>query len=113
VRRSKNLFMRILSVFRILIHSIRIQIKHFRLNTDPGFDDQKFKKIYSLTKKNIFCIKNHKVSKKDVYATEKDLQRREHPELQNMKFINFSMFVGHFCPPRSGFGLRIRIRGPD
>ncbi len=30
--------------------------------------------------------------------------------LQKMKFVNlFSMFVGHFCPPESGFGLRIRI----
>jgi hypothetical protein len=37
-------------VFRIRIHLIRFQIKHFRLNTDPypiriqGFDDQKMKK---------------------------------------------------------------------
>jgi hypothetical protein len=36
--------------------------------------------------------------------------KREHPALQNMKFLNFSTLVGHFCPPRSGFGFRIRIR---
>ncbi len=28
--------------------------------------------------------------------------KREHPELQNMKFHIFYIFVGHFCPPRSG-----------
>ncbi len=28
----------------------------------------------------------------------------EHPELQNMKFLNFFFFVGNFCPPGSGFG---------
>jgi hypothetical protein len=29
--------------------------------------------------------------------------KREHPTLQEMKFINFfSFFVGHFCPPGSG-----------
>ncbi len=29
----------------------------------------------------------------------------EHPALQNMKlFYLFSFFVGHFCPPGSGFG---------
>ncbi len=36
--------------------------------------------------------------------------KRIHPALQNMKFLNFSTFVGHFCPPRSGSGFRIRIR---
>jgi hypothetical protein len=26
--------------------------------------------------------------------------KREHPALQNMKFLDFfSIFVGHFCPP--------------
>ncbi len=43
-------------VFWIRIHLIRIRIKHFRLNTDPdpGFDDQKFKKIYSWKKTTIY-----------------------------------------------------------
>jgi hypothetical protein len=48
-------------VFDIRIHFIRIRIQHFRLNTGPvtdpiriqGFDDRKFKKIYS-SKKLIF-----------------------------------------------------------
>jgi hypothetical protein len=31
--------------------------------------------------------------------------KREHPALQNMKFLNFFLnFVGNFCPPRSGSG---------
>jgi hypothetical protein len=28
--------------------------------------------------------------------------KREHPALQNMKFLNFFIFLGHFCPPGSG-----------
>jgi hypothetical protein len=46
--------------------------------------------------------------------------KREHPALQNMKFLKFVLlFVGHFCPPGSGSGstdpiesIRIRIRNP-
>jgi len=30
--------------------------------------------------------------------------KREHPALKNMKFLIFSIFVGHFCPPGSGSG---------
>jgi hypothetical protein len=31
--------------------------------------------------------------------------KREHPALQNIKFLNFVfIFVGHFCPPGSGYG---------
>jgi hypothetical protein len=36
--------------------------------------------------------------------------QREHPALQNMKFHNIFYLVGHFCPPGSGTGFRIRIR---
>jgi hypothetical protein len=35
--------------------------------------------------------------------------KREHPALQNMNFLNFSIIVGHFCPP----WIRIRIPNPD
>ncbi len=27
--------------------------------------------------------------------------KREHPELENLKFLPFFIYVGHFCPPRS------------
>jgi hypothetical protein len=31
--------------------------------------------------------------------------KREHPALQNIIFLNFfSIFVGHICPPESGYG---------
>jgi hypothetical protein len=46
--------------FRIRIHLIRIQIQHFRLNTDPdqirfqGFDDKKREKISAGKKNNFF-----------------------------------------------------------
>ncbi len=36
--------------------------------------------------------------------------KREHPALQKMIFINFSMFEGHFCPP--GFGSGYGSRDP-
>ncbi len=37
--------------------------------------------------------------------------QKKHPSLQKMKIINFFIiFVGKFCPPGSGFGLRIRNR---
>ncbi len=41
--------------------------------------------------------------------------KREHPALQNMKFLIFFYFCGSFCPPGSGFGfwIRIRIHWPD
>ncbi len=35
--------------------------------------------------------------------------KREHPALQKLKFINFFMFVGHFCPPGPGHGSRDTI----
>jgi hypothetical protein len=28
--------------------------------------------------------------------------KKEHSTLQNMKILTFTIFVGHFCPPRSG-----------
>jgi hypothetical protein len=37
--------------------------------------------------------------------------KREHPALQNMKFLIFlPSIVGHCCPPGSGSGFRIGIR---
>ncbi len=49
----------------------------------------------------------------DVQATGEAFRpQREMSALQNIKFLNFfSIFVGHFCRPRSGF--RIRIHWPD
>jgi hypothetical protein len=50
-------------------------------------------------------IKNCNLPIKDAQATEEPSSlKREHPALQNMKFIKKnSIFVGHFCPPGSGF----------
>jgi hypothetical protein len=100
------------------IHLIRIRIQHFRLNagpdTDPvriqGFYDQKFKKIYS-SKKLIFLgsktaiylpvsLSLHKGRSSYIRCLQPP--KRDHPALQNMKFLNFSTFVGNFCPPESG-----------
>ncbi len=49
----------------------------------------------------------------DVQATgEAFIPQIEHTALQNMKIINFlkNIFDGHFYPPGSGSGLRIRIQ---
>ncbi len=72
-------------VLRIWIHWFRIRIQNLRLSTgpdpDPGFDDRKWKKIEL-----------------------NSIEKREHPQLQNMKFLNFfSIFVVNFCPVGSGF----------
>jgi hypothetical protein len=34
--------------------------------------------------------------------TQPSALKREHPALQNMKFLHFSVFVGHFFPSESG-----------
>jgi hypothetical protein len=82
----------------------------FQVNPDPdpiqGFDDQKRKK-----KKNIaeifflylFVIK----CPSSVRSLEPSKENIQH--FKKMKFINFfSMFVGHFCPFRSGSGYGCR-----
>ncbi len=81
-----------------------------------GFDDQELKKIYSW-KKLIFLWPKWKTtgtiyislgSIKCVQVTEEAL-KREHPALQNMKFLNFFYFCGSFL-----FSwIRIRIHWPD
>ncbi len=57
---------------------------------------------------NFFYIKNCNslVSKQQEKTS---ALKKEHPALQKLKFIKFSMFVGHFCRPgsRSGSGSRI------
>jgi hypothetical protein len=35
--------------------------------------------------------------------------KREYPALEKIKFINFFIFVGNFCPSGSEFGLRFGI----
>jgi hypothetical protein len=46
-------------------------------------------------KKNTNFLSNSKLQ-------EKPSALREHPALQNMKFLLFSVFGGHFCSPGSG-----------
>ncbi len=78
-----------------------------------GFDDQKLKKIYGW--ENTVVIYFFFLSKIAIYLSlglhkEAFSPQREHPALQNMKFLNlFFIFVGHFCPPGAG---RIRIPNP-
>jgi hypothetical protein len=90
----------------------------FQLNPDPdliriqGFDDQKLKKkilqtifLYLFYQKLQFTFVQAAVHEKS------SALKTEHPARQKIKLIKFfSMFLGHFCPPGSGSGLRIRIR---
>ncbi len=125
------------SVFRIRIHFLQIRIQRLRLdtNTDPytdpdtdpdpiwiqGFNDQKLKKNNSWKKNYIFfwsktaiylSLGLHKVCPS--YRRSLPLTKEA---IQHFKTWIFSTFVGHFCPPGSGFGsgfrIRIRIHWPD
>jgi hypothetical protein len=98
-------------VFRIRIHWARIRIQQFRLNTDPdpGFWWPKIEKNFLLNQKFIYFI-----SKSAIYLSlclhqgpsseRRSFQhyKREHPALQNMKFLNFFYF--HFSIPGSQSG---------
>jgi hypothetical protein len=89
-------------------------------NPDPiriqGFNDQKLKKMTAKKKLYFFGSKTaiylslglHKVP---MFKLQKKpaAHKRGHPTLQNMIFF-YCTFVGHFCPPGSGSGFRIRIR---
>jgi hypothetical protein len=95
------------AVFWIRIHFIRIWIQHIRLNTDPDrdFDDQKLNKF---TEEKKFHQKHL------IYLSQDDFQafspqKRTSSTSKNgiSKFV--PTFVGHFCPPGSGYGFRIRI----
>ncbi len=90
-RQSKYL----VPVFRIRIHwvRIRVSIQHFRLNNypDPGFWYQKLDKNLIFWSK--IAVYLSLASIKDVQAKRSSLQPfREHPALQNTKFLNFFPF---------------------
>ncbi len=90
----------------IRMHFLRIRIRNDQCN---GFNDQKLNKSFFLSKTAIhLSLGLHKVCP----SYRRSLQlKRGHPTLQNMNFYQFfSTFVGHFCPPGSGSGFRIRFR---
>jgi hypothetical protein len=87
--------------------------------TDPDsiriqdFADQKLKKKLPLKKMWYFFQNYIFKSKRAIYlflglpkerpSYRKSLQpSQKHSALQNIKFLNFFLFVGHFCPPGSG-----------
>ncbi len=82
-----------------------------RIRIQSGFRVFMTKNLKKFTADKIFFG-----SKTTIYRTSKvqkkpSARQREHPALQNMKFLNFfSTFVGHFCPAGSEFRIRIRIR---
>jgi hypothetical protein len=98
------------------IDLMRIRIQHFFLmadpDPDPGFDDQKLKKIYSW--KFNFYFLDQKLQFTYPYASIKDaqatgeafsLQKRTSSTSKHENSLLFSIFVGHFCPPGSGSAI--------
>ncbi len=107
-------------VFRIRIHLI--QIRHFRLNVDPdpGFWWPKIKKNLQLKKKlNNFWSKIAIYLSLGLHKGLPNYRRSLQPSKENIQhiktwnFLIFSIFVGHFCSPGSGFRIRIRIHWQD
>ncbi len=70
----------------------------------PGFDDQKLKNSWNL-----------QASIKDVQVTKEAFSSQKRTSISSKHEISqfFSTFVGNFCPPGSGFRIRIRIHWPD
>ncbi len=94
---------------------IRIRIQHFKWIPDPairiqGFDDQKLKKEKYRYRTEFFkAFFDYKWQVTYVQAQEKpSALKREHPELQTMKVINFFCVCGSFLPS----WIRIRIQEP-
>jgi hypothetical protein len=116
--------------FRIRIdlmrNRIRIRIQHYFLlriripDPDPGFDDLKLKKItaeifffFFWSKTTIYLSlglhKGRPSYRRSLQPSKKTSSTSKHENS-----VLFSIFVGHFFPPGSGFGsaiwMRIRIR---
>ncbi len=80
------------------------------------FEDQKFKTNYSWKKITSFgskttsdlslCLHKGRPS----YRRSFQLSKESIQHFKTWNFLIFSTFVGHFCPPGSGSGFRIRIR---
>jgi hypothetical protein len=82
-----------------------------------GFDDKNFKKKYS-RKKNLMLFDQHcnLVFRQDVHCA--SYRRTFSPQSQKLKtwkFLTFSVFEGHFCPPDSDPSRpnSMRIRTPS
>jgi hypothetical protein len=117
------------AVFRIRIHLIRIRIQHFRLNNDldpdlyqiriQGFKDRKLKKIYSgkilnfLGSKTTIYLSLFSIKGRPKLQKKPSALKKEHPALQSMIFLNFSIFVGHFYPPGCGSGTDLTESGSN
>jgi hypothetical protein len=90
---------------------MRIRIQHFfqlriRIpDPDPGFDDLKLKKNIQLVLPFTYPL----ASIKDAQATGEAFspQKRTSSTSKYENSVFFSIFVGHFCPSRSGSGSAI------
>ncbi len=110
------------TVFRIRIHWFRIRIQHFRLNTNldrSGFRGLMTKNCKKITARKINYFFDQIIA--IYFFLWRPSMRSLQPSKENIlqfktwNFLTFYIFVGYFCPPRSGYGFRIpiRIHWPD
>jgi hypothetical protein len=76
---------------------------------NKGFDDQKlFKNVYFFIKNCNFLIS--RPSQRTSKLQEKPSALKENVQhFKNEIYLLFYIFMGNFCPPGSGSGLRIRM----
>jgi hypothetical protein len=78
------------------------------VNANPGLAPDTDPRIFR--KLNNFTVeKNSFFSKIALYLSlgpheGRPIYLKEHTTLQNNTFLHFFSFLGHFCPPSSGFG---------
>ncbi len=81
---------------------IRIPDTAFQVNPDLGFWWPKIEEKIHL--KIFFIFNDQKLQ--FTYVQAFSPQKRTYSTSKNAIFFIFSMFVGHFCPPGSGYGSR-------
>ncbi len=100
-----------------------IRIRHFRLNPDPGFWCPKMERNWYVKKNLILFYQKLQFTiyislglhHKKRPSCRRSLQHSKE-NLQHFKTLNFwifSVFVGHFCPPASGYGSTEPGSNPD
>jgi hypothetical protein len=76
-----------------------------------GFDEEKMEENFFFFYQNL-PFTYPKASIKDMKATGEAFspQKRTSQRFKKLNALTFSIFVSHFCPPRSVLRIRIRIR---
>jgi hypothetical protein len=103
----------LVAVFLIRIHLIRSRIQHFRLKTDrdPQIEQNlQLNKKFGWDQKLQFTYPWASIMDVPKIQKKPSTLKREHPALQNIKFLFFFLFFGSFLPSRIHRPDRIRVR---